>query len=184
MSIEIPLQQDIFTHEFVDTRNDYRKRQDHQQEQPQQSTIFSARETVQMGVNARPWLKDLARPPLILEILDLRTEEEKERDQRRAAEALTQPMFTEAVQPVPEPSPLIDLDGPEYRVPLFHLGKAELMALCPDMKQPIEQLKDTDIEAIACQAEAALQQIYQMVMQITLSKYLTEKPIAQKGAIL
>ena len=93
MSKEISLQKDMFSGELRDTRSAYRKRQDRQRQQPRQAALFSVRETVQIGVNPRPWLKDMARPTLALEIQDMRTDEEKERERRREAEALTAPMF-------------------------------------------------------------------------------------------
>jgi hypothetical protein len=93
MSKEIPLQQDMFTHALVDTRTRTQKSRDRTSQQHQQASMFSARETVQLGVNPRPWLKDMAQPTLILEIQDVRTEEEKEQERRHMAEALTVPLF-------------------------------------------------------------------------------------------
>jgi hypothetical protein len=114
MSKEVPLQHHMFSGEWVDARSDYRRRQDRQQQQPRQTAMFSAHDTVQFGISPRPWLKEMPAPPLALEIRDVRTEEEKEREWRRAAEALTVPLFagdeagngagkTEAVQPEPPP---------------------------------------------------------------------------------
>lgn len=93
MSKERPLQKDMFSGEVVDTRSDYRKRQDRQAEKGRQMAMFTARETVQYGVNPRPWLKELAAPSMVLEIQDLRTEEEKERDWWREAQKQITPMF-------------------------------------------------------------------------------------------
>lgn len=94
MSKEIPLQKDMFSDELVDTRNRAQKSRDRISEQFQQVSMFSTRETVQLGVSLRPWLKDMERPTMTLEILDMRTEEEKERERRREAEALTTPLFS------------------------------------------------------------------------------------------
>ena len=74
MSKEIPLQKAMFTDELVDARSNHQKRQDSQREKPRQSAMFSAQETVQMGVNPRPWLKHLPAPTLALEIQDVRTD--------------------------------------------------------------------------------------------------------------
>lgn len=101
----MPLQVDMFSGELVDARSRIQKSRNREASQPKQTAMFSARETVQLGVSARPWLKDLARPTLTLEVQDLRTDEEKERDRWREAEALTTPMFvnedsTHDTQPV------------------------------------------------------------------------------------
>ena len=95
MSKEIPLQQDMFSEALVDTRSDYRKRQDRQRDKPRQAELFSVQETVQVGVNPRPWLKTMAAPTLILEMQDVRTEEEKDRDWWREAHKQIAPMFDE-----------------------------------------------------------------------------------------
>ena len=97
MSKEIPLQQDMFSGEMVDTRSSYRKRQDKQRQQPRQAAMFSAQETVQIGANPRPWLKALPAPTLTLEVQDVRTDEEKALDWWREAQKQIAPMFdTEA----------------------------------------------------------------------------------------
>jgi hypothetical protein len=93
MSKEIPLQVDMFGEALVDTRSRTQKSRDKASQQPQQISMFTARETVQHGVNPRPWLKDLPAPTMNLEIIDVRTEEEKERERRQLAESLTTPMF-------------------------------------------------------------------------------------------
>ncbi len=90
----IPVQQDMFSGEWVDARSDYQKRKDRQeQNQSQQLVLFSASELYQFGVQHRPWLNELPRPHLALEILDTRTPEEQESDLMRAAEALTTTLF-------------------------------------------------------------------------------------------
>jgi hypothetical protein len=93
MSVEIPLQKEMFSGALVDARSDYRKRQNRQGQQPKQMALFSARETVQVGVNPRPWLKELPPPTLTLEIQDARTDEEKARDWWREAQKQIAPMF-------------------------------------------------------------------------------------------
>ncbi|KKS85141.1 MAG: hypothetical protein UV59_C0010G0012 [Candidatus Gottesmanbacteria bacterium GW2011_GWA1_43_11] len=83
----------MFTDDLVDARSDYRKRQDKQHQQLRQTEMFSARETVQIGVNPCPWLKGMARSELVLEIQDVRTHDEKERDWWREAQSQIAPMF-------------------------------------------------------------------------------------------
>ena len=89
----LPLQRDLFTGQLVDNRSPHRKRLDAEQCRPQQMTLISLKETVQPGISARPWLKNLPRPKLELVREDIRTEEEKERDLMREAEALTGSLF-------------------------------------------------------------------------------------------
>ncbi len=76
---------------------------------PRQMNLFPISETVQFGIAARPWLKEMPTPTLTLECQDTRTEEEKERDVMREAEKQTTPLFTDAtVTPViAEPASLI-----------------------------------------------------------------------------
>ena len=56
---EIPLQRDMFTGEMVDNRNRRQKKLDKEVNNPRQQTMFSLGETMQWGVSARPWLKNL-----------------------------------------------------------------------------------------------------------------------------
>lgn len=176
---EIPLQVDLFSGELVDNRSDYQKRLDREREKPQQQSLFSAHQAVELARHARPWLAATPQPSLVLEVQDVRTEEERDREVMREAEKLTAPMFTE---PPDAQSPktirensLISTESVEYRVALFHLGKAELIDSRADLKDLIEQLQDTDIEAIALEAEEALRVVYAMVLNITLTNYLTRE---------
>lgn len=66
---------------------------------PQQTSMFSVRETVQIGVSARPWLSQMPSSPLELISEDVRTPEEIERDLMREAEVLTSPMFANEALP-------------------------------------------------------------------------------------
>jgi hypothetical protein len=88
-----PLQQDMFTGEWIDNRSSYRKRVDRESSQPKQLEIFAAREVVQIGVQLRPWLNQLPDYKLELESEDPRTPEEIERDLLRQAQEQTVPMF-------------------------------------------------------------------------------------------
>ena len=76
----------------------------------------------QLGVQARPWLNRLPRPQMVLEREDIRTDEEKERDLLREAEALTGSLFADtfaavAVAVEPETPPESD-EGGESELPL------------------------------------------------------------------
>jgi hypothetical protein len=106
-----PLQQDMFSGEWIDNRSSYRKRMDRENNQPRQLTMFAAREVIQLGVQARPWLNNLPDYQLTLESEDPRTPEEIERDLLREAEALTVPMF--AVEPVTENAPAQAVPSPQ-----------------------------------------------------------------------
>jgi hypothetical protein len=109
-----PLQHDMFSGDLVDNRSNYRKRLDKAHDQPQQKTMFSLKETVQFGVNARPWLKNLPAPKLELESVDPRTEEEKERDLLHKAQSLTRTMFS-GVETPDEIAPVETQDPPNIR---------------------------------------------------------------------
>ena len=90
---EIPLQHDMFSGDLVDNRTRHRKRLDKARKQPQQMTMFSLKDTVQIGVSAKPWLKNLPAPKLELESVDPRTDEERELDLLREAQKMTHAMF-------------------------------------------------------------------------------------------
>ena len=51
---ERPLQQDMFSGEWVDNRTRRQKKRDKTREAPQQSLMFSQRDMAQFGVNSRP----------------------------------------------------------------------------------------------------------------------------------
>ena len=89
MSKEVPLQTDMFTGEFVDTRSRKQKQRARKQEQPWQAEMFSQRELAQFGVRANPKLPISPKTRLELLVEDLRTKEEKERDFQREVEKLS-----------------------------------------------------------------------------------------------
>lgn len=165
MRSEISLQTDMFTGALVDARTREQKRGDRQRTSLQQLGMFSARETVRLGECCRPWLRDLPRPVLELEILDLRTDEEKERDLQRQAEALTVPMFS--VEPVLEPDP--------PPVTPVRPDRESLRAICPDLAAPIAALHDDEVAWLEEQVNAALQAVYAAVLRTTLSAYLRQR---------
>jgi hypothetical protein len=88
-----PLQFEMFTGQMVDNRSRYRKKLDKTLNQPQQRTMFSLKDTVELGASARPWLKELPVPKLELEREDIRTAEEREHDLLQDAQSLTSAMF-------------------------------------------------------------------------------------------
>jgi hypothetical protein len=91
---EVPLQQDMFTHELVDNRTAAQKRKDRERRKARPLEMFSARQVAQFGVNPRPLIEISPTTKLTLVQEDPRTEEEIERDRRRAAEEQTGRMFS------------------------------------------------------------------------------------------
>lgn len=105
MSVEAPLQFQMFSGELVDNRTSTQRRADRERNVPKQKEMFPIRETVQIGVNLRPWLSEAPKPSLVLASEDPRSEEEIERDLMREAEALTVSLFTDVVQQDGEDKP-------------------------------------------------------------------------------
>lgn len=89
----LPLQSDLFTGEWVDTRTRRQKQLDRERGQLRQTEMFSQREVAQFGVRARPQM-DVHPGRLRLVMEDPRTPDEKEADLMREAQRLTQPMFS------------------------------------------------------------------------------------------
>jgi len=56
MTLEIPLQSDMFTGALVDNRSSYQKRLDQERQAPQQMILFAPTEMAQLGESVRPWL--------------------------------------------------------------------------------------------------------------------------------
>lgn len=92
MSKEIPLQQDMFSSEWKDTRSRAQRQRDRQHNLPQQEEMFSQREFGQY-VNPHPKMKFHPYEKLELAIQDPRTPEEIERDQWKEIEKQTYQMF-------------------------------------------------------------------------------------------
>ena len=86
---DLPLQFDMFTGELVDPRTAKEKRRDVEREKPRQMEMFPQRQLAQFGVKARPQLPLSNRTHLELSVVDPRTDEEKEYDRQKAAEAQT-----------------------------------------------------------------------------------------------
>lgn len=89
---EIPLQIDMFSGELVDARSAKQKKHDNNTPH-EQMQMFSSREVLQFGVNAHPLMPINEGTRLGLELLDTRTDEEKDHDLMREAELLTVPLF-------------------------------------------------------------------------------------------
>jgi hypothetical protein len=97
-----PLQFEMFTGALIDNRTRTQKRLEKNVALPQQMTMFSLRDTVQIGVAAHPWLNDLPRPQMTLVSEDPRTDEEKNLALLREAQKLTNALF--AVPETPDGS--------------------------------------------------------------------------------
>lgn len=93
MAVEVWQQRNLFTGELEDTRSRRQKELDRERVQPQQLAMFSIGETFAFGVATRPWLNDAPRPPLTLEILDVRTPEDIAHDLEKEAQKLTTSLF-------------------------------------------------------------------------------------------
>ncbi|MCE7947224.1 MAG: hypothetical protein DYG88_07320 [Chloroflexi bacterium CFX4] len=87
-----PNQYDLFGN-LADARTRRQRYLDMQRAKPQPIEMFAPREVLQFGVNGRPLIPISDTTKLELEIQDPRTDEERERDWWRAAEAATVPMF-------------------------------------------------------------------------------------------
>jgi hypothetical protein len=97
----IPLQQDMFSGDWKDTRTRGQQKADRERNKPQQSSMFAFGETYEFGASYRPWLKESPAGNLQLEREDIRTPDEIERDLIREANSQTTAMF-EAEEPLPE----------------------------------------------------------------------------------
>ena len=114
MSIEIPLQVEMFSGKLVDSRNTGQRARDRERNKPQQTEMFSQRDIAQFGVKAHPQMPLIEHTTLVLICEDPRTPEEIERDRQKAAEALTTPLFASQGEvrvdeaPQSEPHPRIE----------------------------------------------------------------------------
>ena len=93
MSKEIPLQQDMFSGEWVDARTKQQKQRDRQQALPQQAPMFSQHDIAQFGVTAHPLMPISDNTKLVLEQEDPRTVEEIAHDLARHIEEKSSPLF-------------------------------------------------------------------------------------------
>ncbi len=97
----------MFSGALVDTRSTKQKRTADKREKPKQLEMFAAREVAQFGVDARPSLpitNSRGMPiGMALEIQDPRTEEDKEYDRMKAAQAATYGLFGQYTEPSVQP---------------------------------------------------------------------------------
>jgi hypothetical protein len=148
MSAEVPLQIEMFTDELVDTRTRKQKQAARRASAPQQTAMFSQREVAQFGVQARPRMPAIGRNgkpiKMVLQMEDLRTEEEIAAAVQKAAEEMTQPMFADAeledVSPVQQ---LIDAGGRVFAA-LDQLTATQKLALLttPGLLDQVKVLVD------------------------------------------
>jgi hypothetical protein len=89
MSIEVPLQQDMFTGGLVDNRSRAQKREARLRQLPQQPLLFRQRDVAQFGVKPKPLISLSPHTQLALDQEDPRTAEQKERDLLASAQAQT-----------------------------------------------------------------------------------------------
>lgn len=147
MTLEIPLQYDLFTGEKVDTRTATQRKADAQRDQVQQMEMFKQREIAQFGVHAHPQMSLSPHTKLVLIREDPRTEEEIEQDRMKEAEANTHPMFATLSPPPPEkilkPSP-----PPLHPQPILTLKTADLITCRPDLASQITQLDQSGFDEI------------------------------------
>lgn len=142
-----PLQSDLFSGTWVDNRSESQKKAEQERTQPAQMTLFRQREIAQFGVRAHPQMPLSPHTKLVLIAEDPRTEEEKERDLQRAAQALTSKLFpdeaqetvrhTSSLEPpprdaLPDEPPETSADAPQVRLALYlrlvQLGQAAAIA--------------------------------------------------------
>jgi hypothetical protein len=93
MVVEEARQYDMFSGDLVDTRSRAQRRRDTTAALPSQGELFSQREIAQFGVSANPQMPLSPKTRLELAIDDPRSEEEKDRDRMKAAEASTYGLF-------------------------------------------------------------------------------------------
>ena len=94
---QTPLTLDMFTNEWIDNRTSAQKKADSKRNLPKQMLMFKQREIVQVGTKFRPIfdISKVSPGELVLEMEDVRTEQEKEQDLQCQAEALTPNMFAD-----------------------------------------------------------------------------------------
>ena len=111
---EVPLQHDMFSGELVDNRTAAQKKANAVFSLPQQMWMFKQRDVVQIGVKTPPVvdISNVSAGELVLVSEDIRTDEEKERDLQRQAEALTTAMFADQSEhsPVQVQPPMLAAD--------------------------------------------------------------------------
>jgi hypothetical protein len=67
----------------------------------------------------------------------------------------------------------VQLSNGEYRVPILHFGREELIQLCPEDQTRIRQLTDLEIEALALEVEDVLDEIFRLTVPLVWAKFQT-----------
>ncbi len=124
----VPLQQDMFSGEWKDSRSRGQKRRDKQHEQPQQNEMFSQRDLAQY-VNPHPKMPFYPYERLELVSEDPRTPEEIERDLQRASEAQTFHLFGDHPEFYEQPADTEPVSGDEDE-----LGDSPIIAIIEQRK--------------------------------------------------
>lgn len=142
MFTETPLQYDMFTGEAVDNRTRAQRERDRQWVQPVQMLMFSQRDMAQVEVNPYPRM-DVSPGPLKLILEDIRTEEEKDADLLRQAQAATIDLF--AVETSPEPVPIEVEEAEEEEAPRLVAATSEeaRTAALKNLESAVEDITST-----------------------------------------
>ncbi|MBL8152776.1 MAG: hypothetical protein JNM70_01230 [Anaerolineae bacterium] len=142
MFTETPLQYDMFTGEAVDNRTRTQRERDRQSVQPVQMLMFSQRDMAQTDVNPYPRM-DVSPGPLKLIVEDLRTEEERESELLRQAQAATIDLF--AVETPVEPA-VVEAEEIEVEEPLIPEAptpEAARTAALRNLERAVEDITST-----------------------------------------
>ncbi len=171
MTLEIPLQYDLFTGEKVDTRTATQRKADAERSQLQQMEMFRQREIAQFGVRARPQMSLSPHTKLVLIQEDPRTEEEIERDRMKEAEANTHPMFATPSPPPPQEKVVKPSPPPLPPQPILILKPADLLTCRPDLAIQIAQLDQAGFDEIIEILQHLLQPDLWLTLRFALDWY-------------
>ncbi|MBL8152774.1 MAG: hypothetical protein JNM70_01220 [Anaerolineae bacterium] len=139
MPVEVPLQYNLFTGEAVDNRTRAQRERDREREQPVQMLMFSQRDIAQTDVNPHPRM-DASPGPLKLILEDLRTDEEKEADLLRQAQASTIDLFAVVTPAVIEAE---EIEGEKLLIPEAPTPKDARTAALKNLENAIEDITNT-----------------------------------------
>lgn len=170
MSLEIPLQYDLFTGEKVDNRTSTQRKADAQYNQLQQTEMFKQRELAQFGVRAHPQMSLSPHTKLVLIQEDPRTEEEIERDRMKAAEANTHQMFGNSAPPSQE-KVIQPASPPLPPQPILILKPTDLLTCRPDLATQIAQLDQAGFDEIIEILQHLLQPDLWLTLRFALDWY-------------
>lgn len=193
MAPERILQQDMFTGDLVDNRTRAQKTQDRKKELPHQEFLFSQRDLAEPSRQRH--FEVPSKAPLILQSEDLRTDEERERDEQRAIEDAMNPLFgdtsAETETPDGDEDPTDDEQAAEDRedgqdsaalrrevyLELVRLSQeqAETLWIAP----PYEAAYFTQLRRLAAQARSLGLTEYEVTLAIQIGSLRGEKRKAQ-----